>query len=132
MDYYYNHLEFIILIMFLFPSKLQFRLNRDSRYFSGILSGLLSGFLTYVFLEPLFYPVGLNLAVVALWVLAIMASFVGMSLGCLLPTLFPGLCFGVNLALLAGAFLNNLSMNSLYFPIAGGLLALTGAFLSVR
>lgn len=85
-----------------------------------------------MFLEPLFVQVGLDLAVVVLWVLSLMASLVGMSLGVLLPTLFPGLCFGVNLALLIGAFLNSLSMNGLYFPITGGILALIGAFLSVR
>uniref|UniRef100_A0A7S4EG16 1,3-beta-glucan synthase n=1 Tax=Pseudo-nitzschia australis TaxID=44445 RepID=A0A7S4EG16_9STRA len=108
-------------------------LSKDARYFSGILNGILSGFLIYVFLEPLFFPVGLNLAVVVLWVLAIMSSLVGMSLGVLLPTLFPGLCFGVNLALLAGTFLDGLAMNfSLYFPIVGGVLAVFGAFLSAR
>jgi callose synthase len=61
-----------------------------------------------------------------------MASFVGMSLGVLLPTLFPGLCFGVNLALIIGVFLNGLSMNALYFPVVGGLLATVGAYLSIR
>jgi callose synthase len=114
------------------PCRQRQNCDRDTRYFSGILNGLLSGFLTYVFLEPLFVQVGLDLAVVVLWVLSLMASLVGMSLGVLLPTLFPGLCFGVNLALLIGAFLNSLSMNGLYFPIAGGILALIGAFLSVR
>jgi len=104
--------------------------SKDTRYFSGILSGILSGFLIYVFLEPLFFPVGLNLAVVALWILAILSAFVGMSLGVLLPTIFPGLCFGVNLALLAGCFVN--SHNELYFPVAGGVLALAGATLSAR
>eukprot|EP00537_Pseudo-nitzschia_pungens_P009567 CAMPEP_0172380904 /NCGR_PEP_ID=MMETSP1060-20121228/70676_1 /TAXON_ID=37318 /ORGANISM="Pseudo-nitzschia pungens, Strain cf. cingulata" /LENGTH=2133 /DNA_ID=CAMNT_0013108671 /DNA_START=189 /DNA_END=6590 /DNA_ORIENTATION=+ len=107
--------------------------SKDARYFSGILNGVLSGFLTYVFLEPLFFPVGLNLAVVVLWVLAVLASFVGMSLGVLLPTLFPGLCFGVNLALLAGTLLDGLSISStLYFPVAASVLAFIGAVLSVR
>jgi callose synthase len=106
------------------------KLKRDARYFSGILTGILSGFLIYCFLEPLFFPVGLNLAVVALWVLAIMSALAGMSLGVLLPTLFPGLCFGVNLALLGGCFFNGHSV--LYFPVAGGVLALAGALVSVR
>ncbi|VEU41206.1 unnamed protein product [Pseudo-nitzschia multistriata] len=107
--------------------------SKDARYFSGVLNGLLSGFLIYVFLEPLFFPVGLNLAVVVLWILAIMASFVGMSLGVLLPTLFPGLCLGVNIALLVGTFLHGFSISSpLFFPIAGGVAALIGALLSVR
>ena len=105
-------------------------ISRDIRYFSGILTGILSGFLIYVFLEPLFFPVGLNLAVVALWVLSIMSAFVGMSLGVMLPTLFPGLCLGVNLALLSGCFVS--SQYVLYFPVAGGVLALAGAYVSVR
>eukprot|EP00531_Pseudo-nitzschia_arenysensis_P008982 CAMPEP_0116126230 /NCGR_PEP_ID=MMETSP0329-20121206/6225_1 /TAXON_ID=697910 /ORGANISM="Pseudo-nitzschia arenysensis, Strain B593" /LENGTH=2134 /DNA_ID=CAMNT_0003620307 /DNA_START=237 /DNA_END=6641 /DNA_ORIENTATION=- len=105
--------------------------SKDTRYFSGILSGILSGFLIYAFLEPLFFPVGLNLAVVVLWMLAILSAFVGMSLGVMLPTLFPGLCFGVNLALLGGCFVNS-SNSVMYFPVAGGILAAAGAFVSVR
>ena len=104
---------------------------RDTRYFSGILNGILSGFLIYAFLEPLFFPVGLNLAVVVLWLLAILSAVVGMSLGVMLPTLFPGMCFGANLTLLAGCFVNS-SQNAMYFPIVGGILALAGAFVSVR
>jgi callose synthase len=88
------------------------------------------GFLTFVFLEPLFVPVGLDLAMVALWVLSINASMVGMSLGVLLPTLFPGLCFGVSLSLLVGSFLE--LSQSLYLPVVGGAAALIGAVLSTR
>ena len=104
--------------------------NSNTRYFSGLLSAVLSGFLTYVFLEPLFVPVGLDLAMVALWVLAIDASLVGMSLGVLLPTLFPGLCLGVSLSLLIGCFLGISS--PMYLPIVGGLCAVVGALLSTR
>jgi len=104
--------------------------SKDNRYFSGILSGILSGFLIYVFLEPMFFPIGMNLAVVVLWIISIMTAAVGMSLGVLLPTIFPGICFGVNLSLLVGCFLN--SHHSLYFPVAGGVLSLAGAFVSVR
>ena len=83
-----------------------------------------------MFLEPLFVPVGLDLAMVALYVLSLLSAFVGMSLGVLLPTLFPGLCFGVNVALLIGCFAG--LTTPLYFPIAGGILACVGAGLSVR
>jgi callose synthase len=95
-----------------------------------LLFATLSGFLTYVFLEPLFVPVGLELANVALWVLAIFSSMVGMSLGVLLPTLCPGLCFGATLALLVGCFIE--ISEYLYFPVVGGVAALVGALLSVR
>jgi callose synthase len=83
-----------------------------------------------VLLKPLFVPVGLDLAVVALWILAINASLVGMSLGVLLPTLFPGICFGVSSVLLAGVFLG--VANPLYLPVVGGVCALIGAILSAR
>ncbi|KAG7363584.1 1,3-beta-glucan synthase component-domain containing protein [Nitzschia inconspicua] len=104
--------------------------SKDTRYFSGILSGLLAGFVTYVFLEPLFVPVGLDFAMVILYILSFLSALVGMSLGVLLPTLFPGICCGVNIALLLGTFLGNVW--TLYFPVVGGALALVGAFLSVR
>jgi len=104
--------------------------SANPRYFSGLLSAAIAGFLTYVFLEPLFVPVGLDLANVALWVLSLYSTMVGMSLGVLLPSLFPGLCFGATLALLVGCFME--VANTLYFPVVGGLAALVGALLSVR
>ena len=88
--------------------------SSDQRYFSGILSAILLGFLTFVFLEGLFVPVGLELAMVALWILSINAGAVGMSLGVLLPTLLPGICLGVSLALFVGSFLE--VQNTLYLP----------------
>jgi len=104
--------------------------NRDQRYFSGVLSGILSCFITYVFLEPLFVPVGLELAMVALWVLSFGAGLVGLSLGVLLPAVLPGVCFGVSLSLLAGGLIG--MYNVLYLPIAGGVLSLIGILLSTR
>ena len=104
--------------------------RRKPRFFSGLLTGVLSGFVTYVFLEPLFVPVGLDLAMVALWILAINATLVGLSLGVLLPFLFPGVCTGVSLALVIGCFLN--TANALYFPAIAGGLALIFAIISTR
>jgi callose synthase len=86
--------------------------------------------LTLVLLEPLFVPVGLDLAVAALWILAINASLVGMSLGVMLPTLLPGISLGVSIVLLAGCFLG--VANPLYLPVVGGSCALIGAVLSAR
>lgn len=103
---------------------------RDQRYFSGLLSAALIGFITFVFLEPLFVPVGLDLAMVALWVLSIGAGLVGMCLGVLLPTILPGICFGVPLSLLVGAFVG--VSYDLYLPIAGGVFSLIGILLSTR
>lgn len=102
----------------------------DQRYFSGVLSAVLLGFLTFVFLEGLFVPVGLELAKVALWILSINAGLVGMSLGVLMPTVLPGVCLGVNVALFVGCFLG--VQNSLFLPVVGGVAALVGVFLSTR
>ncbi len=102
----------------------------DQRYFSGILSAMLSAFITFVYLEPLFVPVGLDLAMVALWILSICAGLVGMSLGVLIPTVLPGICFGVSLSLLVGTFLQ--FYHVLYLPVAGGILSLIGILLSTR
>jgi callose synthase len=67
---------------------------------------------------------------VALWVLAIGAALVGMSLGVLLPMLFPGVCCGVSLSLLVGCLFDVSS--SYYLPVVGGACALVGAILSSR
>jgi callose synthase len=113
------------LVLISFSSHL-----RNARYFSGVLATILSGFVTYVFLEPLFEPVGLEVAMVALWILAINASMVGMALGVLLPLLFPGLCFGVMLSLLVGGLMQ--ISEPLYLPVVGGGAALVGAVLSAK
>ena len=62
--------------------------------------------------------------------LSLLAACVGMSLGVLLPTLFPGVCCGLNLALMVGTFAE-ISM-PLYLPVVGGVSACVGAALSVR
>jgi len=104
--------------------------HSKQRLFSGWLTAALSGFLCFTFLEPLFEPVGLELAEVALYVLTFNGAFVGLSLGVMLPTVFPGICFGATLALLIGSF--GVASVPLYFPIAGGTLALISAAASVR
>ena len=81
-------------------------------------------------MEPLFVPVGIELAKVALWILSIHAALVGMSLGVLLPALFPGLCFGVSLSLLVGAVTE--TSRTLFLPIVGGSLALIGGIVSSK
>jgi hypothetical protein len=78
----------------------------------------------------MFVPVGLDLAMVALWVLSGSAGLVGLSLGVLLPTLLPGICFGVSLALLIGVFAD--VSNALYFPVAGGILSFIGVLVTSR
>jgi callose synthase len=100
------------------------------RLFSGYLTAITSGFLTFTFLEPLFKPVGMDLAIVALYVLSINAAFVGMCLGVLLPLIMPGVCFGSSVALVGGCLATVL--NPFYFPIASLALSAIGGFMSVR
>lgn len=65
---------------------------------------------------------------VFLSILAIFAATVGMSLGVLLPLLFPGFCFGGALGLLISAFVN--MNNSYFFPVVSAALALVFASFS--
>ena len=91
---------------------------------------IVAGSLSFTFLEPLFVPVGMDLAVVALWLLSLNAAAVGMALGVLLPKITPGACFGVASALVVGCLMT--LVQPLYFPIASGALAVVGAILSAR
>jgi callose synthase len=67
---------------------------------------------------------------VALYIICINGALVGMSLGVLLPLLFPGICFGGTLALLGGSLAD--VQSSYFFPIVGGVLATLSAILSAR
>ena len=105
-------------------------LYRKQRLYSGIQSSILAGFLTFTFMEPLFVTNGLEISMVLLYVLSANAAAVGFSLGLLLPTVFPGICFGSAVALLAGAIF--LISNSFYFPVMGGTIAIASAVYSAR
>lgn len=94
------------------------------------MTAIFAGFLTLTFLEPLFVPVGSEVAIVFLYILSIYAATVGMSLGVLLPLLFPGVCFGGSLGLLVATFLD-LSIDY-FFPVTAGGLAVLFAFVSAR
>jgi len=67
---------------------------------------------------------------VFLYILAIYSASVGMSLGVLLPLLFPGVCFGGAVALMVATFMD---MNNGYlFPVSAAVLAVVFAFYSAR
>jgi len=66
-------------------------MKSNERLFSGATAAVVSGALVFTFLEPLFSIVGIELAIVALYILVVAGSLVGLSLGVFLPTLFPGL-----------------------------------------
>lgn len=100
----------------------------EPRFFSGVISAVTSGFLVFTFLEPLFAVVGIQLAIVALYVLVLAGSLVGLSLGVFLPTMMPGACAGVAFATLIGSFIPS----QIFFPIAAPSLALVGSGISAK
>lgn len=104
--------------------------SSQPRMYSGVATGVVSGFIAFAYLQPLFVPAGVELAIVALFVLSTTATFIGISLGVLLPLIFPGICFGVAVALLVGC--TAAITNSLYFPVASSALGLVGMILSAR
>lgn len=101
----------------------------NERLFSGATAAVVSGALIFTFLEPLFSIVGIELAMVALYILVVAGSLVGLSLGVFLPTLFPGACAGVTLTAFVASFL---SSSSLFFAIVAPALACIGAGVSVK
>jgi len=104
--------------------------SSQPRLFSGIMTATMTGFLTYSFLEKQMSSTGMELAIVALFILSANAFFVGMSLGVMLPLISPGLCFGVGTALLVGSV--GTFTNPFYFPVASAVLGLCGAIFSVK
>jgi len=102
----------------------------NERLFSGVSAAVVSGALVFAFLEPLFAVVGIELAMVALYILVVSGSLVGLSLGVFLPTLFPGACAGVALTTFVASFFA--SSSSLFFTIIAPALACIGAGVSIK
>jgi callose synthase len=100
------------------------------RLYSGLSSAIISGFLVFTYLEPMFVPVGSETALVALYVLTADGTLVGMSLGVMVPTLFPGICTGATLSCLVGV-LGGI-VHPLFFPVSAITIGILCAFLSVR
>eukprot|EP00562_Extubocellulus_spinifer_P006927 CAMPEP_0178517366 /NCGR_PEP_ID=MMETSP0696-20121128/25651_1 /TAXON_ID=265572 /ORGANISM="Extubocellulus spinifer, Strain CCMP396" /LENGTH=2108 /DNA_ID=CAMNT_0020147789 /DNA_START=313 /DNA_END=6639 /DNA_ORIENTATION=+ len=105
-------------------------LKGRERLFSGVIAAIVSGALVFTFLEPLFAVVGIELAVVALYVLVVTGSLVGLSLGVFLPTMFPGASAGVALSAFIGSFFE--SSPTMFFSIAAPSFAFVGAGVSIK
>lgn len=67
---------------------------------------------------------------VFLGILVINAALVGMSLGVLLPSLFPGACLGASLAIFVCVISS--IWNAYLFPVAGGVLSLLLSIASAK
>ena len=102
----------------------------NERLYSGLCTAIVSGALVFAFLEPLFAVVGIELAIVALYILVVFGSLVGLSLGVFLPTLFPGACTGISLSAFVASFFA--SSMSLFFAIVAPALACIGAGVSIK
>lgn len=112
-------------IVYYFEARISL-LHRKQRLFSGFVSAVTAGFLTFAYLEPLFVPVGSEVAMVFLYMLSINGAMVGMSLGVLLPMLFPGLCAGASLALFICCCFSVMLKSFYFFPLTAGVLAAIG------
>eukprot|EP00934_Nitzschia_sp_Nitz4_P000520 Nitzschia sp. Nitz4//scaffold35_size145790//494//7179//NITZ4_003001-RA/size145790-augustus-gene-0.108-mRNA-1//1//CDS//3329549037//520//frame0 len=104
--------------------------SADQRFFSGVLFALSSAFATFIYLQPMLAPVQLDIASVALWVLALNGASVGLALGALLPSVLPGVSLAVALSLLAGSIWE--VQEVLYFPVAVAGCSLVGIILAMR
>ena len=107
-----------------------FSQNSKPRFYSGVLFALLGATLTFSYLETLFSAVGMPLATVALFILAIGAACIGMCLGVLLPLVIPGVCFGASFAILIGIFMPNNTMLCMHYFCPA--MALLGGLLSIK
>jgi callose synthase len=103
---------------------------RNRRLYSGFLSAGCAGFLIFTYLQPLFVPVGSDTAMVFLYILSLYGSAVGMSLGVLLPLLFPGASLGAALALFGAAASG--VWDPYLFPVAAGISALPLSIVAAR
>lgn len=105
-------------------------MKSNERLYSGLCTAVVSGALVFAFLEPLFAVVGIELAIVALYILVVFGSLVGLSLGVFLPTLFPGACAGISLSAFVASFFA--SSMSLFVAIFAPALACIGAGVSIK
>lgn len=113
---------------------LGYLIDSNHRLFSGWLTAVTSSVLTFTFLDILFLGVGMQLAEVALYIMAVNSTLVGMSLGILLPKFFPGVCLGAEVALLVVSFVSAPASvpSDVYFPALAGSLIAIFSLLSLR
>ena len=84
----------------------------------------------FSFLEPLFVVVGIELAIVALYILVVTSILVGLSLGVFLPSVLPGAFAGVGFSAFVGCFFE--CSSTIFFATAAPSFALIGAGVSMK
>ena len=118
------------------------------RALTAYVTAIIGAFVTWSYLQSMFYKdsVGsgshhdVELSHVALFILAITASFVGSALGSLLPRLMAGVTLGCGVGLLCGAFVPTWMISGFtgsnsglsLFTIIGPVLSLVGGILTTR
>ena len=126
------------------------------RALTAYVTGILGAFVTWSYLQSMFYKDSVDisgnssfgssshdveLSHVALFILAINASFVGAALGSLLPRLMAGVTLGCGVGLLCGAFVPTWMISGFtgssdgglsLFTIIGPTLSLVGGILTTR
>lgn len=100
-----------------------------SRLYVGYVTAIFCGMLSFTYLDPLFSEIGLALATVALYILAILGTLVGMSIGVLLPKPCIGGVLGATSVILVGSFA---SPGAVVFPISGPIAAIVGILMSTK
>jgi len=106
------------------------RATSQPRFYSGILTGLVAGSLTFGNLDPIFLSINMPLATTALYVLTYAAFLVGMCFGVLIPILLPGACLGTIVAVLLGMFFPSTLLP--YMNVFSPALAAVGALMSIK
>jgi len=101
-----------------------------SRLYVGYVTAIFSGMLTFTYLDPLFSEIGLALATVALYILAILGTTVGMAIGVLLPKPCIGGVLGATSVIIIGSLLS--PATTIVFPISGPIVAFTGIIISTK
>lgn len=115
----------VVMLIFYFFSDAP----KQPRYHSGTSAAITLAALTDIYLRVPFTAVGMELAVVALYILIVIAAGVGWSLGVLLPRVFPGVVTAVALTLLVGCWGN---FGGWFFPSVGGGFSLLGIIISLK
>lgn len=92
----------------------------NPRLHAGFETAVSLAAICFIFLDPLFMMVGIELAVIAPYILTVFSGLVGMSVGILLPLPAPGACAGLALALLLSVLgLPGFGVISVLFATAG-------------
>lgn len=103
--------------------------DSKSRLYVGYVTAIFTGMLVFTCLDPIFSAIGLALATVALYILTILGTLVGMAAGVLLPKPCIGAVLGATFVIFVGSFAGP---STVVFPISGPIVAFIGLITSTK